>query len=320
MTVGSSLVLIQKSMTRYVLPITLGLGNVGNLILLYMFIQLKYRNSSCSLYFLAASVFSIVGSNWAVVPLIYSADHADPLANSLILCRARGYIIHACAMSFRTMIVLAAADRYVLSSSRNSIRAFSSIIIARKLVILVPLFWLTVSVHLLIWVSIENGRCFVYGLYGQIYSMYQLICFGIIPTVLMILFSILTVTNIRYIRSQVAPIISHQHTNPNFAIFRKRDIHLFKLVISEIIVSFICTFPYTINTIYSVLTSDITNKSIERLQIESFCVFFTMWFLLYLKYSTTFYTYAATSKIFRTEVKVLFKKICITIKTIGRNL
>jgi hypothetical protein len=56
-------------------------------------------------------------------------------------------------------------------------------------------FWPIVSVHLLIWVSIEKNRRFVYGF---IYSIYQLICFGLIPSILMGLFGVLVFKNIYY--------------------------------------------------------------------------------------------------------------------------
>jgi hypothetical protein len=113
----SSLILIQLAVTRYVLPITLGVANLGNLTLMAVFLQKHHRKNPCSRYLLAAAVFGIVGSNWAVAPLIYAADHPDPFSNSLVLCRTRGYIIHSCAMTLRTLIVLAAADRYALTSS-----------------------------------------------------------------------------------------------------------------------------------------------------------------------------------------------------------
>jgi hypothetical protein len=128
----------------------------------------------------------------------------------------------------------------------------------------------------------------------------------------MILFAALTIKNIQHSRNRVLPTAT-QPNNPTSAVVRKRDKNLFKLVITEIIISTICTFPYTIDTIYFVLTSNIPDKSIERLQIESFFVFFTTTLLLYLKYSTTFYAYLATSKVFRAEVKIILLKTVTTI-------
>ncbi len=95
---SSSLVDIQKIMTQNVLSVVLTLGVIGNLILIAVFSQYNHLLTSCSYYLLSAAVLNIVGNNWAVVPLIWSAYHPDPLENSLTLCRIHGYIIHICAM------------------------------------------------------------------------------------------------------------------------------------------------------------------------------------------------------------------------------
>lgn len=97
----SSLVLIQQDMTRYVLPITLSLGNVGNLICIGFFSQRRHRTNSCSFDLLVAALFSIVGSNWGVVPYIYAFYYPDPFGKYVVLCRIRLYIVYVCSMSFR---------------------------------------------------------------------------------------------------------------------------------------------------------------------------------------------------------------------------
>jgi len=199
-------------MTQNVLSVVLTLGVIGNLILIAVFSQHNHLRISCSYYLLSAAVLSIVGSNWAVVPLIWSAYHLDPLVNSLALCRIRGYIIHICAMSFRTLIVLA-----------------------------------------LIWISIENNRCFVYGLYGFIYSIYQLICFRLVPSILMAIFGTLTLKNISALRRCIHPVRINEVNLPR-KIIQKRDRVMALLVLIEIIVSFVCTLPYSIDSLYSVLT------------------------------------------------------------------
>jgi hypothetical protein len=124
----SSLVLVQQAMARYVLPITFGLGNVGNFMLIAFFTQKHNRVNPCSLYLLAAALCSIVGCNLAVILTAYVTYYPDLFGRYLVLCRIKLYITYVCAMYFRSMIVLAAADRYALSSSRLSLRTFSSVV------------------------------------------------------------------------------------------------------------------------------------------------------------------------------------------------
>jgi hypothetical protein len=304
----SSLVLVQQGMARYLLPITLGLGNVGNLILIGFFTQKHNVANSCSLYLLAAALCSIVGSNLAVIPTAYATYYPDPFGKYLVLCRIRLYITYVCAMSLRSLIVLAAADRYALTSSRLSLRAFSSTAVARRAIVYIFLVWFIAGFHLLIWASIENNRCLVFGLYGFVYSIIQLITLGILPTALMILFAVLLIKNLHHSRTRLRE-VTRQPVNTNVGVLRRRDKNLIVLVFTEIFITFICTFPYSIDAIYTALTNNIPNKSVERQQIESFMFFFTVSFLLYLGYSTTFYGYMTTSKPFRREVKNMLLKL-----------
>ncbi len=129
----------------------------------------------------------------------------------------------------------------------------------------------------------------------DLYTAYiNLFFFGLVPYILMAIFGTLTLKNISASRRCIHPLRTNEVNLPT-KIIQKRDRDMALLVLIEVIVSFVCTLPYSIDSLYSVLTSNIPNKSIERLQIESFLVFITMSFLLYLKYSTTFYVYMITS-------------------------
>jgi hypothetical protein len=125
--------------------------------------------------------------------------------------------------------VLVCADRYALCSTRAAIRALSRPQIAYRLIAGLMIFWSVVSVHILIWESIENGRCYVYGLYGQIFGFYIAIFTGLIPILSMIIFAILLVKNLHRPRSQVQPFNTNHRLN-------RRDISLIKLVLMEVIV------------------------------------------------------------------------------------
>ncbi|CAF1422164.1 unnamed protein product [Adineta ricciae] len=191
-------------MLRYIVPIILVLGNIA--------------------YLFTAALFSIIGSYCALIPFIYAAYYPDPFGRFLILCRLRLYIGYICAMTFRSMIVLATIDRYALTSSRSTFRTFASISTARRAIITTFLFWSAAGFHLLIGPRIENNRCLLYGLYGFLFSVFQLLSFGILPSVLMIVFALLLIKNIRQSRTR-----SGSHYTKSF--LRKRDRNLIELKI-----------------------------------------------------------------------------------------
>lgn len=144
--------------------------------------------------------------------------------------------------------------------------------------------------------------------YGFVYSIFQLTTLGVHPTALMILFGLLLRKNLQQSRSRLHP-ETRQAANVIVNVLRKRDKNLIALVFTEIFLTFICTFPYASYAIYTALTNNIPDKSIERQQIEAFMYFFTVSFLLYLGYATTFYGYMTTSKSFRREVKNMILKL-----------
>ncbi|CAF3904313.1 unnamed protein product [Rotaria sordida] len=247
---------------------------------------------------------NFIGVNWAIVLLVYALDHPDPIGSSLILCRIRGYIIHTCSMCFRYTLMFLCADRYALCNFHVNIRALSRPQIAYRSIGFITIFWIIISVHLLIWESIENGRCGVYGIYGQIFGFYVLIFTGIIPISVMIIFGILLTKALRQVRTRIQPLNGYNRLNA-------RDMKLIKLVLTEVIIYILCTLTYPLMTIYMTVTNSTTlNKTIQRKQIESFINFITMSLLLYLNYNTTFYVHFLTSKAYRNEVKqFLFKLI-----------
>ena len=306
MSIANTVVLVQQWITRYILPLIVVFGNLGNVMLIGILVQKRRRMNSFSIYLIVASVCGLIITNWAIIPLVYALDHVDPLSLSLVLCRIRGYIIHTCTMCFRYTIVLACADRYAMCSSKISIRNFCRPRIAYYIITFLIIFWVIVSIHLLIFESIENGRCGVYGLYGVIYSIYSFVCFGTIPTSSMVIFGSLLMIKLRQLRTHVQPFGGNIY-------IRRIDTNLGRVILAEVIVSVFCTFTHPLMTFYLTLTdSTVPNKSSDRLKIESFINFITMSLLLYLNYSTMFYIYFMTSKSFRRSVKQLIEK-CITI-------
>ncbi|CAF0945694.1 unnamed protein product [Adineta ricciae] len=293
MSTMATLVLIQQMITRYALPIILTLGNIGNLFTIAIYSQKKQRGHSCAIYLIAISCFSLIGSNWAIVPTVYALDHFDLVSNSLVLCRIRGYMIHTCSMSFRYTLILFCADRYAFCSRRVFIRALSRPQIARRSVGILILVWCILSIHLLIFESIENRRCGVYGIYGQIFGYYVAICTGLIPIMSMTCFGLLLRRNLNQLHLQIQPLSGLNRLN-------RRDISFVQLALTEIIVYMICTVMYPAVTIYSQATSSMnSSKSAEQKQIESFINFLAMSLLLYLNYNTTFYVHLIISKAFR---------------------
>jgi hypothetical protein len=100
--------------------------------------------------------------------------------------------------------------------------------------------------------------------YAFFYAIYSLIVIGILPLVLMIVFSLLAWHNLQKIQSRVVPMgeISIQ--------IHGRDRTLMKMLSGEVFIYCLTTVPYPIDLIYSVATNSISAyKSPTRLAMES---------------------------------------------------
>ena len=157
-------------------------------------------------YLLASAIFGLIGMNWGFATNLNALYQSpDPFTVSLILCRTRGYILQTTSVLFRSMIILACMDRFALSSSQANIRAFSTSKIAWKMIVGTTLFWMIASIHLPIFETIQNNRCYVSGSYGIFFSIYQICLFGVVLPGLMIVFAVLLRKNLKNIRIRVHP-------------------------------------------------------------------------------------------------------------------
>ena len=174
----------------------------------------------------------------------------------------RLYGSHVLGQCLRYIVVFACADRFFVTRTNVRIRSLNSVSMAMKLVFIICVVCLVIAIHLPILMDIRNGVCGMFGLYKLIYAIYQITLVGILPPVLMSIFSILTIRSLH-----------QRHGNQIRA--RQRDRYLMRMVIAEVMVNIFTSIPYSINLVYGAATYYIVNKSAERLEIESFISFLT---------------------------------------------
>jgi len=295
---GPTLTEVRIWMTEYIMSIFLALGVLGNLINVYIFARKNFRRNSCSMYLLAESFVNVFIVSWGIGPALYDLNYVDPSVYSFAYCKLRLYSIHTLLMIGRTFIVFACLDRYALCSQSVRLRSFCVPKIAIRVIIVVPLVWPVLTLHVLILENFYGNKCSMSGAYVLIYGIYSTIVAGIIPPLFMTILSVLTIRNRQRLRTRLST------TGVN----NRRDQALIIMLSSEVIVYVTTTFLYPTNTLYGAITSGIT-KSTERQQIESFISFLGGSFLIYLNSASVFYVFFAVSKSFRKECKVAFRSL-----------
>ena len=88
----ATIVTVQKSLGRYGLPTLIILGNIGNILIIAIFIRtIRKQANSCTFYLLAAAIINWVLINTSLLSSLYGVDHIDPQHTSLVVCKLRWY-------------------------------------------------------------------------------------------------------------------------------------------------------------------------------------------------------------------------------------
>jgi hypothetical protein len=290
----TNLPFIQQEMIRYGMTVYFALGLLGNIFNCIMFTRRSYRRTPSSIYFLALSIFAIIYLIWSIVPLLYTLNHTDPQTQSLVYCKLRLYGSVTLGQLLRYIVVLACTDRFFVTRTNIRIRSLNSVQVAIKLIFIIFAVWLVACIHIPILMTIKGGVCGMFGSYKLIYTIYQITLVGILPPVLMCIFSTLTIRSLH-----------RRHGDQIRA--KQRDRDFMRMIVAEVMINIFTSIPYSANLVYGVITNNVAGKSAQRLEIESF-IFFLTQFLIYLISVTPFYLFILTSKPFRNEFINLFVK------------
>ena len=250
-----------------VLPIYSVFGVIGCLFNILIFLKKSLRSNACSVYMLAINIVNLIEIPYNIgrtsnIPYLPT----DSREISSIFCKITSYIQHYLLNVVRTYTVLACIDRFALCSSSVHIRSFSTLKIARRIVIVMTIVWLIIPIHMIFFYgSVTPQRCGVMGTYGVFYSIYSATVSGT-HLILMVIFSLLAIRNLRQTYSRIQPIAGHGN---NTSLIRKRDVQFMKMLFGEVIVYVLTTMMFPIFTIYSVVTAN-QIKTPYSLAVEGF--------------------------------------------------
>jgi hypothetical protein len=245
-------------------------------------------------------VFLTVNGYFQIFPFNYS----DGTLRVIIFCKISAYILNILGQVAKTMLIFACIDRFLITSSRASFRAFSTPKRAKYLVFFSFPFWSLLALHVLIMRTVTNGRCGASGIYSTIFAI-LFVC--LIPIILSSIFGCLTYRNIRQMQNRVQPVGQITINANNF--IQRRDRDLLIIVIAEI-VTFVVTTPlYPLMLLETLISSNvISKKSAQYSRIEGF-ILSIAYLLLVFNSAAPFYTYFISSKSFLRDVKQLIMNI-----------
>jgi hypothetical protein len=282
----------------------------GTLMNIITFFQRTYHRRASPFYLLCASIFDLAYlTPGSISNILQYGFHYDWTINSIIYCKLKNYLIYVLTIISGTLTVLASIDRFLLSSNNSKRWSYSSRSIAKRCVILIVIFWFTVSVPIIFCTKryyrssnneqmicsnpSDNRLCF------SVRVVYTCLFDGFFPPLIMMIFGVKTCNNMR-----------HLHRRSKFKSLSSRRINqqLTLMLVLQSIKSSFASFPYSIFNTYWLLT--INNKKSFIVEAKENLVRQILYLLFWSNY-TSFFVYVYASDIFRNQwIKAMKKMIC----------
>ena len=254
--------------------------------------------------FMFSSIAAIVLILIGIIPQLYALNHSpNPIFNG-DFCKIRGYMGQTSAMLCRWFLTIACIDRCLFTSTNARLRDFSTVRRARKMILIVTIIWLIIPIHMLIFTDVRRQGfivCMMSTNTSAFYhTIYTIVTGGLTPPLIMMGCTKIIWKNLQLKRQRRETGNQHRRIT--------RDIQVLIMLLTQVILFLIFTLPYMSFNLYLALTRSVTNKSAERLSIESFMQLFTE-VTVFVYPSISFYSNTLSSHTFRNELMNLFIKI-----------
>ncbi|CAF1374675.1 unnamed protein product [Adineta ricciae] len=248
------------------------LGTLGNIFNIIIFTRPTLRNNPCAFYFLIGSIFNILNVYTNVLSrFLASSWNIDPSATNSFLCQLRSFSLYPTSALVLWFVVFASIDRFLSTSSSVKFRQLSNLLLAQKISLIVILITYLAHIHIFFFFRADSQIGCTHGgrKYGVFFICQYVIFYVIIPIILMTLFGILMIRNVRRVRNRVAP----QGNNEQTQRLRSNDRQLFRMLLLQIIVCTIISMPFAVINIYNTIYSNILGltRSTYDQAFYSFC-------------------------------------------------
>jgi hypothetical protein len=299
---------ISQQLTKYVGVFLYLLCLFGTAMNMLTFMRQTYHSRPCSLYLSAASLSDFIHLNLGPLSnILQFGFQYDWTINFIVFCKIKSYLAFVFGVMSATFTAIASIDRYVLSSKNPTRWKYSTRPVAIRCIQLTVLFWFIVSIPLV----------FCYTRFNHSSNNEQLICSnpsrniiclliqivyvcffnGFLPPLVMVLFGILTCSNVHHLRRR-SLVKSTQ--------IQKINYQLTSMLILQIVKSSFTSLPFSLFNCYLLITRNIRKSFLY--QAKENLVHQIVYLLFWSNY-TSFFVYIYSSDIFRKQWSKAIKRI-----------
>lgn len=307
---------ISEQLNRYLSPTVFIFGVVGNILNCMVLCQRTLRSNPCALLFLVSSLIDLISILIGLPPRILAGWHLDPTAKFNSLCRLRAFVVFSTRTMATWLITIATIDRWLLSSIDVQRRSMSTVKNAQYSMLITFILSVLSFVHMFYCyeANLTDTPLQCYGKSqacrlstDMIYSLITII----IPLILMIIFGLMTISNIHHVRVRV-----HNTANTSInhlsqgkeAKYRKLDHHLFRMLLIQIFLLIVLCVPQAIQKFHVTFKPFDSESELED-AIRHFLYNITL-LLAFIASGMPFYIYTlAGGKVFRETFFDLMRNI-----------
>jgi hypothetical protein len=193
--------LVTNWMTAISLFLLISFGLFGCICNIIIFTSKKLEKNSCAFYFLCTAVFeALILCIGGISRLATEHFGSQFLNQNPINCKIRSYLITTLGTIATYLILMAAIDRCMATSTHARYRAFSQKKIAQRVVFMLIMITAIINIHVLVFFDLRPTCIPRPGTYAMAYSLYLIILTGILPDGLILFFTIWTFKNVKQLR------------------------------------------------------------------------------------------------------------------------
>ncbi|CAF1652625.1 unnamed protein product [Adineta ricciae] len=278
----------------YISPIILIFTMIANIINIIVFSRGNLRSYSCSHYFLALAFASLI--YMIVSPMILFLQYRFGISaiTTSFGCRSMLFIIYSSSLLATLMLVCASIDRFFASSSSVRLRNLSNIRMAQILIIVITisvLIYISPFCIIYYWNFTTNRCTQLSSTIIIIYFTSRIIVYYILAPLVMGMFGLLTIHNIRSQIRRVSTINSRRH--------RRTESQLARMLIVQVTAYVFFSIPAAVTYILTTLVPSMNTSLINNIRSMTL-----LWQQGNYVFST--FVYILSGSIYREELKKIF--------------
>jgi hypothetical protein len=224
---------------KYIQPIHFFLAITTNILNIRILCSRALRFSPCTHYFLAYAIFSILYT-CVLCSSQMSRGFSFNWANGKVTCKVEFYILFLLPFQANLMLILSSFDRYCSSSQSRLLNSASTIKKARIFIVSGTLLCVVYISPILViyeWNAVTNVCLPKSSTLINIYIFSQIVVYYILEPILLLLFGLLTISNIHRQRTVVVPLATTRRA-------RRTEGQLARMLLLQVGVHLIFALPY----------------------------------------------------------------------------